>query len=406
MSDVKEATGYYHHRRSVIGTKICHLLQRLLSDSYESVSPSVGFWIEHALTEQSMDVDDLVEQVSFMAWTRYGFSRSVARFLREFRDAPHRSEKSKSFVDKFTSRVVLWFAAASAESLTMRAIDQNRTYAVTVGAGEDFIRAASFVGYIVEWDLVSREFVRQNLVKPLISHYYYEEYESERIQRCIRTMAIHRLFVAAKNTLLQGYLEPRDVQVCFDYLDARISLKGMMGPDPAEINVRCFPCLMPLIWTHLLTCDQGLREFHDAWLKREEAEKTAKPVVEVEAPAPFHVDTPSPPATPVFSPTFSTSTVPDLTPTELGKEIKHSGERKPTRHDTFYFKDGNMEIMCGDTIFRAHSTVISFSPSKLRGLLSPATLLKAPMPEGRPRITVSDSAEDFAVLLKMIYTPG
>jgi hypothetical protein len=28
------------------------------------------------------------------------------------------------------------------------------------------------------------------------------------------------------------------------------------------------------------------------------------------------------------------------------------------------------------------------------------------MPEGCPRVVFKDSAEDFAVLLKMIYTPG
>ena len=106
------------------------------------------------------------------------------------------------------------------------------------------------------------------------------------------------------------------------------------------------------------------------------------------------------------SPTLSISTVSDFTPTEFGEEIEHSKEQASARHDTFYFEDGNVEIVCGLTLFRVHSTVISFSSPKLRDILSPSALLNAPAPEGRPRITISESAEDFGVLLKMIYTPG
>ena len=106
------------------------------------------------------------------------------------------------------------------------------------------------------------------------------------------------------------------------------------------------------------------------------------------------------------SPTLTISTISDLTPTELGEEIEHAEEQTTTRHNTFYFEDGNVEIVCEHTVFRVHSTIISFSSSKLRDILSPSTILSAPMPEGCPRIAFIDSAEDFGVLLKMIYTPG
>ena len=94
----------------------------------------------------------------------------------------------------------------------------------------------------------------------------------------------------------------------------------------------------------------------------------------------------------------------DLTPTELG-EVEQ-GQEQEASNDTFYFEDGNVEIVCGDSVFRVHSSVISFSSSKLREILSQSALLSSPTPEGRPRITISDNAEDFAMLLKMIYTPG
>ena len=110
---------------------------------------------------------------------------------------------------------------------------------------------------------------------------------------------------------------------------------------------------------------------------------------------------------PVSSPTLSISTISDLTPTESGDDMgEGNGEQTTTRHDTFYFEDGNVEIACEDTVFRVHSTILSFASSSLRDILSPPHLLNAPTPEGRPRIAISDSVEDFTVLLKMIYTPG
>ena len=107
------------------------------------------------------------------------------------------------------------------------------------------------------------------------------------------------------------------------------------------------------------------------------------------------------------SPTLSISTISDLVPTESDEDIvEGSGEQMLTRHETFYLEDGNVEIVCGHKIFRIHSSVVLFSSPKLRDMLSPPTLLGAPMPKGCPRVVFKDSAEDFAVLLKMIYTPG
>ena len=103
---------------------------------------------------------------------------------------------------------------------------------------------------------------------------------------------------------------------------------------------------------------------------------------------------------------LSISTTADLTPKELGEIERDQGQGQAVSHDTFYFEDGNVEIVCGDTTFRIHSTIVSFSSSQLREILSQPALLNAPTPEGRPRITTSDSAEDFKMLLKMIYVPG
>ena len=107
------------------------------------------------------------------------------------------------------------------------------------------------------------------------------------------------------------------------------------------------------------------------------------------------------------SPTLSISTMSDLTPTEFDEDFgEDSDKRIPTRHEMFYLEDGNVEIVCGQTIFRIHSPVVSFSSPILRDMLSSSALLGAPMSEGCPQVIFKDSAEDFGILLKMIYTPG
>ena len=111
-------------------------------------------------------------------------------------------------------------------------------------------------------------------------------------------------------------------------------------------------------------------------------------------------------ASPPSSPALSISTISDLTPTELGEIEQEQGQGQAASHDSFYFEDGNVEIVCRDTAFRVHSTIVSFSSSQLREILSQPAPLNAPTPGGRPRITISDSPEDFTILLKMIYTPG
>jgi len=128
-------------------------------------------------------------------------------------------------------------------------------------------------------------------------------------------------------------------------------------------------------------------------------------------PTSHDVDSPSEsfaniPTAAISSPTLSISTISDWAPTELGDGTECSEEQTTTRHDTFYFEDGNVEIACGDTVFRVHSTVVSFSSPKLRDILSPSSLLNSSMPEGCPRIVLRDSPEDLSVLLKMVYTPG
>ena len=77
-----------------------------------------------------------------------------------------------------------------------------------------------------------------------------------------------------------------------------------------------------------------------------------------------------------------------------------------TTHGTFYLYDGNAEVLCGNTLFRVHATVLSFHSPMLRRMFAQTNLDAAESPSGCPRILVSDTPQDFATLLKTIYLPG
>ena len=233
---MSEKSGY-HNRGIAIGAKISNLLHSLGPATYHGVSPKIEFWIEYALTEQSVDPDDLAERLSRSAWGTRSFesNAAIARFLKEFRDGPHRSEQARSWVDLLCSRVVRWFSAAAAEDLVpWNGVTEGK---VASWGGESFTNAASFVGHLIECGVLDREFVRRHLVKPLVAHQYVDNGNVH--HKSFRAAAIYQLFAIAGNTLLQGLIEPEDVQVCLETLNSEIPSRRVAGLDAGKLQVRC-----------------------------------------------------------------------------------------------------------------------------------------------------------------------
>ena len=228
-----EETGY-HNRGIVIGTKMSNLLRSLGPATYDKVSSKIEYWIECALPEQSVNAGDLVDQVSSMIWDSRSSDVDVARFLKEFCEAPHRSQQAISFIDSLCPRILRLFAAASAEDLTPW--NHHTTFKIARGGGEGFVRAASLVGHLIGCGVLDHELVRRYLVKPLTAHHYasYGGYPNY-----FRASAIYQLFTAAGSTLLQGLLEPEDVQACFETLNFEIPYRRVAGLDEGKLQVRC-----------------------------------------------------------------------------------------------------------------------------------------------------------------------
>ena len=75
-------------------------------------------------------------------------------------------------------------------------------------------------------------------------------------------------------------------------------------------------------------------------------------------------------------------------------------------HETFYLEDGNVEVLCGNTLFRVTVSTLSFHSPVFHQMFAQTNLATAESPNGCPRILSSDNAKDFATLLKVVYLPG
>jgi len=113
------------------------------------------------------------------------------------------------------------------------------------------------------------------------------------------------------------------------------------------------------------------------------------------------------PASPVIqSPSISIATLSDFTIADTSDDESSIDTTTITPHNTFYLEDGNVEVLCRSTLFRVHTSVLSFHSPVLSQMLAKANLATAESHNGCPRISSSDTAADFATLLKIIYLPG
>jgi len=126
-----------------------------------------------------------------------------------------------------------------------------------------------------------------------------------------------------------------------------------------------------------------------------------------------------PPSHATQSPSISISTLSDFTIADASDDepptsptFPDSSDDEPlvdpmtvAPHETFYLDDGNVEVLCGNTLFRVHVSSLSFHSPALRRMFAQTNLTTAESPNGCPRIHSSDTAKDFATLLKMIYLP-
>jgi len=113
------------------------------------------------------------------------------------------------------------------------------------------------------------------------------------------------------------------------------------------------------------------------------------------------------PGSPVLhSPSISITSLSDFTVADTSDDESPIDPTAITTHDTFYLEDGNAEVLCGNTLFRVHAGALLFHSPVLSQMFAKSNLAAAESPNGCPRILSSDTATDFATLLKVIYLPA
>ena len=103
---------------------------------------------------------------------------------------------------------------------------------------------------------------------------------------------------------------------------------------------------------------------------------------------------------------MSIATLSDFTNADISDDETRMDPKTTTPHETFHLEDGNAEVLCGNTLFRVHTTVLSFHSPTLRQMFTQTALAAAELPNGCPRLSSTDTAGDFATLLKTVYLPG
>ena len=134
----------------------------------------------------------------------------------------------------------------------------------------------------------------------------------------------------------------------------------------------------------------------------------------------YTIPTTASPVAPVsLSPSMSVSTLSDFTIANTSDDeslvepiIIGTSNNKPlidptavVPHETFYLEDGNVEVPCGNTLFRVHVSTLSFHSPALRRMFAQTGLAAAESPNNCPRMLSLDSAKDFATLLNIVYLP-
>ena len=96
------------------------------------------------------------------------------------------------------------------------------------------------------------------------------------------------------------------------------------------------------------------------------------------------------PASPITqSPSISVSSLSDFTIADTDDDESPIDPTVVTPHDTFYLEDGNVEVLCGNALFRVSTSTLSFHSPALRRMFVKENLAAAESPNGCPRILSS-----------------
>ena len=290
---------------------------------------------------------------------------------------------------------------------------------------ERFHADANLVAHCINSGYVEEAVIRNHILQPLISHPTLPDYHAcaliilfklagATFEACTDPSVIDRCFELLKGHYPHLSVKGKQVQVCVHRL--------VKGSHQAETNFQELVELRKRSW-------EGLPPppiFTTGKLKQtgvNQNDPAATPVVTSlglpnrdlephtpQPPPPESTATPETDTAPgsltAHSPSISISTLSDFTIADTSDNESPLDPTVITPHDIFYLDDGNVEVLCGNTLFRVQASAMSFHSPVLSQMFVKSNLATAESPNGCPRVVSSDTATDFATLLKVIYLPA
>ena len=397
---------------------LCDIAEKLSEENYDESFAQYRFWLDIGITRGRLAVQD---QVDGDMWKII------------------RSGSLKELV-KPAVRLFIWFigdveaaraASGDASSLHMRYctsrldrffdenLDLTRSWNET--RATSFLTDMNLIAHWVNLGYVEEAMIRNYILQSLTSHPKLHSHQAD---------ALITLFKLAGVTF-EAYADTSVVDRCFELLKGHYSHDSVKGklvkvclPHMVKGNHRSKTSFQEVVasresdWEGLPP-PPAFTTGESAVAGVDHRDPAATPVIislglpsgdlEPRNPLspplePITTETEMSPRSPApHSPSISITTMSDFAATDDDEPLLDP--KVITPHCAFYFEDGNVEVLCGNTLFRVHTSILSLHSPVLGRMFAKGSLTTAESPNGCPRIPSSDAAADFTTLLKIIYLP-
>ena len=395
-----------------------NLARELTEENYDEYFAKYRFWLDLGFAQGSITVQDQVDSGDVWRTVRWDsfkdlINPTIPLFIRFIGDleadrkvAGHALGLHKHFckpnLDGFFEEN---FAHVGSQ-------DGNRS---------NFLTRVNIIAYWVNLGHVEEGVVRNHILQSLISHPKLYDHQAEALivllklagatfEACAGATVVDRCF-----ELLKDHYSSRSVNWGLVQVRAPRAVKGGHW---AKTNFQEVVALRESGWEGLLPppaldlgpvgADRGDPAVTPVTLPLGLPSGDLEPQI-LYPPPPEPITTPETNANPESpvpqSPSISIATLSDFTVAGTSDD-EFLDPTVVIPHDTLYFEDGNVEVLCGNTLFCVHTSVLSLHSPVLGRMLAKTNLATAESPNGCPRIPSSDTATDFATLLKVIYLPG
>ena len=394
---------------------LCDIAEKLSEENYDESFAQYRFWLDIGITRGRLTVQDQVDGDMWkIIWS--GFSKELVKpavrlFVRFIGDVEAARAASGN-----ASSLHMRYCASRLDRFFDENLDLTRSWNET--RATSFLTDVNLIAHWINLGYVEEAMIHNYILQSLTSHLKLHDHQADALIILLKLAGV--TFEAYADTLV--------VDRCFELLKGhyrRDSVKGKL------VEVRT---------PHMAKGNHGSKtSFQEVVVLRESDWEglPPPPAFTTGEPGPADVDRKDPAATPVIislglpsgdveprnplspplEPIITTETdmsprspaphSPSISITTMSDFAVTDDDEPPldpkviTPHCAFYFEDGNVEVLCGNTLFRVHTSILSLHSPVLGRMFAKGSLTTAESPNSCLRIPSSGAAADFITLLKI-----